>query len=183
MTSSEQRPSPGLVAAVPLAALVAVFLVQFFTAHTTVLTPWKGGGFGMFSTVDVASGRMVMVYLEFDGEEYPAAIPEQVDDDLQSLRPMPTEERTEEFARRLASISWVELEKHEPVALQQFGDRAESVSGRHWVVREPLHDRADVVEPDGVRVQVWSRTFEADDDGGGILTPVKIQDVHVPSFE
>ena len=179
MTSSDQRPPPGLVAAVPVAVLLAVFAVQFVTAHTTVLTPWKGGGFGMFSTVDVDTGRMVMLYLEFDGEEYPAAIPEQFDGDIDSLRPMPTEERTEEFARRMASMPWVELEEHRPAGLQPFGDRAEPAAGRHWMLRQPGHDPLRAVEPDGVRVQVWSRTFEVDDDGGGTLKRTKIQDVHV----
>ncbi len=36
---------------------------QIYLAHTAHLTPWKGGGFGMFSTLDRKSDRYIRVFV------------------------------------------------------------------------------------------------------------------------
>ena len=46
--------------AIPL-LLVAVALRQILLVHTVGLTPWKGGGFGMFSSVDKARSRLIVL--------------------------------------------------------------------------------------------------------------------------
>ncbi len=54
---------------VPVAALVLFALLQITLAGTRDLTPWKGGGFGMFSTVDQPRIRFVRVFVELrDGQ-------------------------------------------------------------------------------------------------------------------
>ena len=47
----------------PVAVLVAVAIAQVTLARTAGLSPWKGGGFGMFSTTDDAGRRRVRVYV------------------------------------------------------------------------------------------------------------------------
>lgn len=44
---------------VPVGLLGLVAGAQFFLAQTRDLVPWKGGGFGMFSTVDTLEQRAV----------------------------------------------------------------------------------------------------------------------------
>ncbi len=46
--------------AVPL-LLISVALRQIILVYTVGLTPWKGGGFGMFSSVDKARSRLIVV--------------------------------------------------------------------------------------------------------------------------
>ena len=41
--------------------LIAIAFVQFISAHIAGLTPWKGGGFGMFASIDSAEGRFLAV--------------------------------------------------------------------------------------------------------------------------
>lgn len=53
----------------PVAVLVVVALLQMTLAHTVGLSPWKGGGFGMFSTVDSPDYRMVIVTVRLQGNE------------------------------------------------------------------------------------------------------------------
>lgn len=53
----------------PVALLVVVALLQMTLAHTVGLSPWKGGGFGMFSTVDSPDYRMVIVTVRLEGSE------------------------------------------------------------------------------------------------------------------
>ena len=47
----------------PVALLLVVAGVQVALVKTEGLSPWKGGGFGMFSTTDDAGRRRVRVYV------------------------------------------------------------------------------------------------------------------------
>jgi len=47
-----------------------VALSQIYITHTNrLLTPAKGGGFGMFSTVDKLDNRVILIYLEDSNEK------------------------------------------------------------------------------------------------------------------
>jgi len=48
----------------PSVLLVVVALCQVALAKTVGLTPWKGGGFGMFSTLDHGAYRGVVAIIE-----------------------------------------------------------------------------------------------------------------------
>src|SRR5262245_49145722 len=48
----------------PPVLLVVVALCQVALAKTVGLTPWKGGGFGMFSTLDHGAYRGVVAIVE-----------------------------------------------------------------------------------------------------------------------
>ena len=52
-----------LLLSLPALLLVVVALVQIQLTRSTALTPWKGGGFGMFSTIDNAAHRRLRVWL------------------------------------------------------------------------------------------------------------------------
>jgi len=58
--------------AVPAIMLTVVALAQIALARTTDLTAWKGGGFGMFSTLDHGAYRTVDVLI--DGPERSEAL-------------------------------------------------------------------------------------------------------------
>jgi hypothetical protein len=47
----------------PVALLVSVACVQIILTRTSGLSPWKGGGFGMFSTTDDSGRRRVRVFV------------------------------------------------------------------------------------------------------------------------
>ena len=47
----------------PAAVLVVVACAQIALAHAAQLSPWKGGGFGMFATIDGTASRSVRVYV------------------------------------------------------------------------------------------------------------------------
>jgi hypothetical protein len=51
----------------PAAVLVAVAAVQIVLVQTAHLTPWKGGGFGMFAAVD--GGAVRSMRIQVDGPE------------------------------------------------------------------------------------------------------------------
>lgn len=96
----------------PVVLLLLVALGQLVMAETAGLTPWKGGGFGMFSTLDGRDNRRVFVQLVRDdaGQEtrYPAAMPR--DHRLRLLQrrvqALPSQPRLQAFARELAELPW-----------------------------------------------------------------------------
>ena len=51
-----------LVIYLPVILLVTVAFFQIGLANYSYLSPWSGGGFGMFSTTDVRSARHVHIY-------------------------------------------------------------------------------------------------------------------------
>lgn len=98
------------------ALLVAVALMQFLVARTTWLTPWKGGGFGMFSTVDSPSARFLRIVLETETGRVRVGIPGRLQRDAARLREVPNEPGLRALAEKLASATWVPEEWTSPEA-------------------------------------------------------------------
>lgn len=63
LPAKRRTPTARGVLVLPAAALLAVAGHQVVRVHADDLTPWKGGGFGMFSTVDSGGGRVLEVSL------------------------------------------------------------------------------------------------------------------------
>lgn len=59
---SRLRPRDRLLVAIAPLLLVVVAVNQHVLAATEKLDPWKGGGFGMFATVDSGTAREVFAY-------------------------------------------------------------------------------------------------------------------------
>lgn len=53
-----------LLRAIPPVLLAVVAVTQIALSRTIALTPWKGGGFGMFSTLDHGAYRGVDIVVE-----------------------------------------------------------------------------------------------------------------------
>ena len=58
----------------PAVLMTAVAIVQVVLATTADITAWKGGGFGMFATIDGPSTRRVRVFVEAPGRSEELAI-------------------------------------------------------------------------------------------------------------
>ena len=58
---------PGWRVWLPVIFLVTVAVLQIFLAKTADLSPWKGGGFGMFATIDGTAFRHMRIYVEAPG--------------------------------------------------------------------------------------------------------------------
>jgi hypothetical protein len=71
------------------------------------LTPWKGGGFGMFSTVDSPGARTVRVYLETADGEVPTKVPSWLRNRRHNTRSFPADFRVRSLAAKLATATWV----------------------------------------------------------------------------
>ena len=98
--TSRRRPSPLRFLALYL--LLAVAVVQVPLAKAWVLTPWRGGGFGMFSTLDGSSFRPVRVYAVGDGWERRLALPDDLGGPAYAVACLPTDDRLLDLAHRIA---------------------------------------------------------------------------------
>lgn len=58
----------------PLLALVLACW-QFVRVQHDHLTPWKGGGFGMFSTIDSGAGRLLTIEIVLGGKRVAVGVP------------------------------------------------------------------------------------------------------------
>ena len=108
MSQSSVIRDRALVAAVPL-LLCAVAATQLYLVNTHDLSRWKGGGFGMFTTVDSPSSRFLRVYLDTPDGEVPVLIPPDLRKLAQKTRVLPSDARMTELMDALREGTWVYL--------------------------------------------------------------------------
>jgi hypothetical protein len=86
-------------AALPVGLLLAVAALQLTLAHTAGLSPWKGGGFGMFSTTDDTGRRRVRVFVNAVERSEEVAIPPSLADLASRAAVLPTDAALSRLAR------------------------------------------------------------------------------------
>jgi hypothetical protein len=107
--------------------LLAIAGHQIHQARAHNLTPWKGGGFGMFSTVESGGSRIVRTFLVAvgdDGLERRLAVdlPPEMSPVLLLLRQAPEQLQADGVATMMASRPWaqselVDLDREDALAL------------------------------------------------------------------
>lgn len=149
--------------------MVLVAARQHHLARTSHLSPWEGGGFGMFASADLPWARFLRVSIAFDdGSVGFAILP--VDADVtrrvSQLQAMPTPARVRALAQRLATETWVP----EGYAPFELAGRAAGGAGRpHYRCLgdgEPPPETASLPAPRSIEVEVARRVF---DPGGDVL--------------
>ncbi|WAS90637.1 hypothetical protein [Nannocystis punicea] len=163
-----------LLAVGPVLLLCAVAALQVSLAATQSLSPWKGGGFGMFSTIDSPHGRVLRIYLVRGDQATPIAAPDMLRSLVQAARTIPTEDRLRALAVRLAQGTWVPLEvesapaRYSSLVAEEGADRAPAGAGRYALagllrmLGEHESAAPDAVAFDAVRVELWKTRFDAD---------------------
>jgi hypothetical protein len=111
-----------------VAILLAVAAVQVVLVRSAGLTPWKGGGFGMFAAVDGGAVRSVRIVLEREGHKEELALPPSLEMDADRAAAFPRRFMLERLARRV-----VEREA-------RHGRRVDTVTVEAW---------SATLEPDG----------------------------------
>ena len=109
--------------------LLIIAALQVYQVRVHDLTPWKGGGFGMFSTVDNPRRRIVRCLLiGDDGRETPLKIPARLERLTWEVRAIPTADRLSELAHEVAA------EFNQSVAQAGAQVRARHVRAEVWRV-------------------------------------------------
>lgn len=92
------------VRCLPAVLLVVLALSQIYLVKTTSLSPWAGGGFGMFSTPDAPRSRVVRVYVLTPGVRREVDIPGSLADAALRAAAMPTDPRLRALALEIARV-------------------------------------------------------------------------------
>lgn len=138
------------------ALLVAVAGGHSYQVATKNLTPWEGGGFGMFSTVDKRQARFVRCYLVTPTDEVLVRMPRHLHTYVERLRALPTRERVEQLAGALARSTWVEAEDR-PELPASSDSSTPAGTYRYLPPSETSEQPEAPVE--AVRVEVWRYEF------------------------
>ncbi len=101
---SAPRPGSRWPRVLPVAILLAVALHQLARARAEALSPWLGGGFGMFSTTDVGSRRHLHAFVLRPGLRREVEPPPALDDRIERALAHPSERRLRALARALARV-------------------------------------------------------------------------------
>jgi hypothetical protein len=117
-----RRPAPTgrllttLACWLPACVLVLVAANQHRLAHTEDISPWSGGGFGMFSSTDAPNNRHLHAFVQNEGIRREVAIPAELEVAVRRATTLPTRRRLERLGEQLASlesdgrIRWDEIE-------------------------------------------------------------------------
>jgi len=89
---------------VPAALLVGVALHQLFLAQTVGLSPWFGGGFGMFSSTDAGRARHIHAFVLRPGLEREVFVPESLGVLEARARTLPSDANLRALALELAQL-------------------------------------------------------------------------------
>lgn len=100
----------------PALLLVAVATNQLRLAGSASLSPWSGGGFGMFSSVDSPGHRHLHAFVLNEDIRREVALPRDMKETVLRATTLPTPERLGALATELAllesggTIRWEEIE-------------------------------------------------------------------------
>ena len=109
----------------PVAVLVAVALHQLGATAYGDLTPWLGGGFGMFATLDTPGNRVLSAHVLEPDFRREIVIPQSLSDAAGRARAFPTRRRLTDLAGRLAADPRYNRDTVEAVVLTVWRIRPE----------------------------------------------------------
>jgi len=127
-----------LAQALPSVLLVVVALHQIFLAETQGLSPWSGGGFGMFSSVDAGSTRHLHAFQIRPGLHREIRPPAFLRDEVRRMLTLPSTKRMREVAFILAGVPTPDHARPASILLQVWHTRydAESLVSHGHILRE-----------------------------------------------
>ena len=100
----------------PSVLLIMVATNQLRLSRFESLSPWSGGGFGMFCCTDSPSNRHLHAFVQNEGIRREVAIPRDMRETVRRATTLPTRRRLEMLAMELAdiesrgSIRWSEID-------------------------------------------------------------------------
>jgi hypothetical protein len=120
---------------IPAAILVTVGVVQVWLARTVDLTAWKGGGFGMFSTLDDGPRRYVRIYLDSEGRSEEIEVPASLQDPAARLATLPSPSRLARFTEAVIAREHRQGRPVSRVRVEVWRQRVDPVTlGAHLIL-------------------------------------------------
>jgi hypothetical protein len=132
-----------------------IAITQIIYVQISALSPWKGGGFGMFSTVDSPGARFLRVQIVTPEGEIAVPVPRALRARARELRTVASERLAIAFAHAVSNGTWV---KAGPSSTAQ-NDRGRGVP--RWLAKnETPGPREEAITVKSVRVELWRYSFD-----------------------
>jgi hypothetical protein len=112
------------VALAPLCLLLVAGL-HAYRVTAANQSPWKGGGFGMFSTVDAPNARFVRAYLITAEGRVPVEVPVRLARHASQVLTAPSQAQLDELAAKFAEQTWVDESRRDERIVQRLQLRDE----------------------------------------------------------
>jgi hypothetical protein len=87
----------------PPILLVVVAFHQIYLAKTALLSPWKGGGFGMFSSTELGPARTVRVFVSAPDRSEELEIPDSLAESAQKVATYPSKSLLKSLAEQFVA--------------------------------------------------------------------------------
>jgi len=139
------RKTRALLPLLPALILVLVAGHQLYLFHSAQLSPWKGGGFGMFSSNVAGWTRHSHLFVRGSEAEVELELPEELEDAEERLLALPRDARLAAFAREL-SESVRESHPHRALRIEVWSQSFDPADLRPHI--ELLREYRYEVEPD-----------------------------------
>lgn len=145
--------------------LIAVAVLQLYLVYTKNLTPWKGGGFGMFASIDRMERRPVHLTVHYLNKRY-VANPVQLlssNRKYERIQSMPHYSILKEFATSAYKTLWIVDSLNKPVSIS--GDfQNNSLDDKRLFKIKPVSSpgkelKNNLIRPDSVTVEVFRMIY------------------------
>lgn len=90
-------------AALPAVLLTIVATTQIVLTRVTMLSPWKGGGFGMFATLDGRPFRYARMFVRAPERSEELAVPPSLEELVASVEILPGDRQLDRLARAVVA--------------------------------------------------------------------------------
>lgn len=151
--------------------LIVIALVQLARVHMGTLTPWKGGGFGMFSSFEGPDSRFIKVYLLTKGGELPTRLPQGFEREVTFACTEPDQRQLKSIALELTLFywfkghgTWPDLSSIDNRAKYKQPDGVTDILAVHHP--EALYQTHEIIDVQSIRVEMWRTRL---DPNGAVL--------------
>lgn len=138
--------------------LILIAFIQVYRSRAYHQSPWKGGGFGMFASIEVRGTYLLRSYLINGTRSDRVATPTGLKKLETLVRTVPTEENLHTFAMSLARETWVPSGYR---TQRLFGGTVSLSRPRALATRDPKPTTEDLIAFNGIRVVLLKEVFEA----------------------
>ena len=152
-------------------ALIVIACLQIYLTQTEGLSRWKGGGFGMFSTLDSPSARFLRIYIITENGEFPVEVPGHLAEVESKVRAVPTESNLSMLSVELAQARWIHNDGASQVAVN-MGSGEVSINDSssndrplfRALGRGEISSQEPLVNVQAIRVEVWRYSAAPSED-------------------
>jgi len=148
------------------AVAICILVAQVSSQWLFDLTQWKGGGMGMFSTLDRPTNRFTKVTIEVDGQRHRLTDYGKRHDVLDlRLRILPTDTSFQNFADSILRTQWyLSNDLSEPLSIGSDGKVLETFPAVRTIKAQDTHARLqDSIEsfrPQRVTIELWNLAYD-----------------------